>query len=224
MHRTIRALAVLACAATGVASTQATAQATQTAEGAQAFLRTMTERGHARLTLVDAQGRPNYIEGQHKVQITRVKLSAKEEESGNPVTRILSPMQVTAIGPGDAHGPDACTTQIEGVKPPADLFDVRSSSWEEPGFMISITVLKTESWDYTASFQRLQGVQYLDWRHATVTRSNDGGEIYIQARAAAPWKAITLSFHPAHQELSDRIEYAAKFLQMSCDEAAATGF
>lgn len=200
------------------------AHAAQTAEGAQAFLAAMAKQGFARATFVDAQGRPNHVTGTHTVEISRIKLSIKEEKSTSTVEKSLGEFTLAGLSYGDAQGTaDACTTRIDGVQMPAAAFEHSSTSWEEPGFLTSVTVLKNESWNYTEGFQKFAGPHFVDWRQAQVVRSNDGSRIDVRVKGQA-FPTNILSFVPGDFELADRIEYAAKFLRMSCDEAAATGF
>lgn len=204
--------------------TAAHAQSAQTAEGAQAFLATMAKRGFARATFVDAMGRPNHVTGTHIQQISRVKLSIKEEKSSGVVEKSLGEFAVTALSSGDPQGSmDACTTRIDDFKPQVNLLEHSSTSWEEPGFMISVTVLSNQTWDYTEGFQKFTAPHFIDWRQAQVIRSNDGSRIDISTKGHA-FPTNILSFVPGDPELADRIEYAAKFLRMSCDETADTGF
>ena len=223
----IRTALVLGMALSAVSlslSPVALAQSAQTAEGAQAFLAAMAKQGFARATFVDALGRPNHVTGTHTVEISRIKLSIKEEKSTDTVEKSLGEFPVPGLSYGDAQGAaDACTTRIDGVQMPANVFEHNSTSWEEPGFLTSVTVLKNESWNYTEDFKKFAGPHFVDWRQARVVRSNDGSRIDVQAKGRAFPKNI-LSFVPGDSELADRIEYAAKFLRMSCDEAAATGF
>ncbi|MCR6628460.1 MAG: hypothetical protein NVV67_20135 [Pseudoxanthomonas sp.] len=215
---------VLVATILSLVSTNAGAQGTQTAEGAQTFLATMAKRGFARATFLDTLGRPNYVAGTHTVEISRIKLSIKEEKSTNAVEKSLGEFALTDLAYGDAQGTaDACTTRIDGIQMPASAYEHSSTSWEEPGFMVSVTVMKNESWNYTEGFRKFAGPHFIDWRQAQVVRSNDGGRIDVRVKGQA-FATNILSFVPGDPELADRIEYAAKFLRMSCDEAAATGF
>jgi len=212
------------CAACGCLSAAAFAQAPQTAEGAQAFLSTMAKRGFARATFVDAAGRPNHVVGTHTVNVSRIKLSIKEENSESAVAKSLNELIPTELSSRDAQGaPDACTTRIDAFQPPADLFQSNSTTWEEPGFLVSVTVLKTEQWNYATDFAKFAAPHFIDWRQAQVVRSNDGGRIDVRAKGQR-FATNILSFVPGDPELADRIEYATKFLRMSCDETAETGF
>ena len=200
------------------------AEGGQTAEGAQAFLAAMTKRGFARASFVDASGRANVVSGTHQLQISRIKTSIKEENSHDVVETSLGELIVSGLSSGDAQGnTDACMTRIDGIQPPANLFVSNNSSWEEPSFLISVTVIKSETWDYTAGFQKFAAPHFIDWRQAQVIRSNDGSRIDVKAKGQA-FPTHFLSFVPGDSELADRIEDAAKFLRLSCDEAAETGF
>lgn len=200
------------------------AQGAQTAEGAQGFLAAMAKRGFVRATFVDAFGRANHLTGTHQVKTTRVKLSIKEEESSNALEKSLGELVVTELASGDPQGAaDACTTRIAGFQPPSGLFEIKSGHWNEPGFLTPVTVIQTETWNYTESFQAFAGPHSIDWRQAKVVRSNDGSRIDVSAKGQK-FPTNILSFVPGDSELADRIEYAAKFLRMSCDEVAETGF
>lgn len=224
MTRSTLALGMALCAMSLSLPPAARAQSAQTAEGAQAFLATMAKRGFARATFVDAMGRPNHAAGTHTVETSRIKLSIKEEKSTEAVEKSLGEFTVAGLAYGDAQGAaDACTTRIDGVQMPASAFEHSSTSWEEPGFLTSVTVMKNESWNYTEGFKAFAGPHFIDWRQAQVVRSNDGSRIDVRAKGQA-FPTNILSFVPGDSELADRIEYAAKFLRMSCDEAAATGF
>ncbi|MBD9481073.1 hypothetical protein [Pseudoxanthomonas sp. PXM02] len=213
---------VAACLA--LPSTTARAQSAQTAEGAQAFLATMAKRGFSRVTFLDTLGRPNHVTGTHTVDISRIKLSIKEETSSNVVEKSLGEFVVSGLSSGDAQGAvDACTTRIDSFQPPAGVFENSSTTWEEPGFLVSVTVLKSEVWNYTEGFKKFVTPQFIDWRQAQVVRSNEGGRIDVRAKGQA-FATNILSFLPGDPELADRIEYATKFLRMSCDETADTGF
>jgi len=224
LTHTLFAKGTVLIAASCLVSTLAWAQPAQTAEGAQAFLASMAKRGFARATFVDALGRPNHATGIHNVEISRIKLSIREEKSSAPVEKSLGDFVVSDLAYGDRQGAaDACTTRIDGVQLPTSAFEHKSTSWEEPGFLVSVTVLQNESWNFTESFGQFAGPHYIDWRQAQVVRSNDGGRIDVRAKGDA-FPTNILSFVPGDAELADRIEYAARFLRMSCDESAATGF
>lgn len=226
MTRTIASLGwvVVAGACAFALPSASHAQRAQTAEGAQGFLAAMAKRGFVRATFVDASGRANHLTGVHQVKTTRVKLSIKEEESTKAVERSLGELVVTELASGDAQGAaDACSTRIGGFQPPAGLFEVKSGHWDEPGFLTPVTVIQTESWNYLESFQALAGPHLIDWRQAKVVRSNDGSRIDVSAKGQK-FPTNILSFVPGDSELADRIEYAAKFLRLSCDEVAETGF
>lgn len=62
----------------------------------------------------------------------------------------------------------------------------------------------------------------IDWGLVSVKR--DVGKSSIQVRLKNPKYTYELLEFKADAEMLDRIEYAAKFLQMSCDRTASTGF
>jgi hypothetical protein len=74
-------------------------------------------------------------------------------------------------------------------------------------------------------------VIYIDWRKAVVSRDIDtwtqGGDMntFRNANAVAAWDSqSSIQFRSGDKEMLDRIEYAMKFLKMSCDQTADTGF
>ena len=215
---------IVAVALAVALSAGAQAQEGQTAEGAQAFLALMAERGLARVTFVDAAGRPNHAAGTYEDKTTRIWMSAKEQSSTRPIERSLGELGVTGLAQGGLQdASDACSTRVTAVQPPANLFESKSSTWQEPGFGVSVSVIKIETWNYSDGFKVFAGEHAIDWRQAKVARSNDGSRIDITA-SGRTFPTIILSFVPGDTELGDRIEYASKFLRMSCDETAATGF
>lgn len=195
----------------------------QTAEGAQAFLRTMVERGYGRFYLTDAQNRVNYVEADKVVKTTRILLRVKEEEQRTPSSRNLPFFMLNQISSGDGQSNDPCTTLVEKFTVrPEDLYVSSVRSWHEPG-LVGTFVSVSETTDYTESWNRFGGTHAMDWRRAIVERSNDGTQVHITAPNPT-FKSATLVFIPGTHDMADRIDYAARFLQMSCDEAAATGF
>ena len=62
----------------------------------------------------------------------------------------------------------------------------------------------------------------IDWGRVNIKRN--AGKSAIQISVKNPKYAYELLEFKADPEMLDRIEYAAKFLQMSCDKTAATGF
>jgi hypothetical protein len=197
----------------------------QTAEGAQTFLAAMAKRGLAQATFIDAAGRANHVVGTHQVKTTRIKTSIKEESTSALVEKSLGALAVSALSAADAAGEmDACTTRIDAVQPPTvGLYEHKIDSWEEPGFLVSITVMQQQIWDYNAAFQSFAGPHFIDWRDTKVARSNDGTQITITAKGQK-FPTNMLTFASPDTELLDRIEYAVKFLRLSCDEAGDTGF
>ena len=65
----------------------------------------------------------------------------------------------------------------------------------------------------------------IDWRRAAVTRTKFNGADSINIDApSSKYKKLTLIFSTPDPEMMDRIEFAARFLKMSCDATTETGF
>ena len=59
------------------------------------------------------------------------------------------------------------------------------------------------------------------WGKASIVRDQGG----VMATLPDPkFKQVSLIFRTTNAEMQDRLEYAMKFLQMSCDATADTGF
>jgi hypothetical protein len=63
--------------------------------------------------------------------------------------------------------------------------------------------------------------QVIDWSSAKVNRNADGS-VTVTSRGQA-FPTIYLTYVPGDPDWADRIEYAMKFLMMSCGESVSAG-
>lgn len=63
----------------------------------------------------------------------------------------------------------------------------------------------------------------IDWGSAALRRYDNGTGIDLQV-PVAKYEKMLVRFEVSDPDLLDRLEYAMKFLQMSCDSTSSTGF
>lgn len=211
------------------------AQAAQTAEGAQQFLAAMAKKGLARVRFVDAVGRSNYVTGKYTAYIERTKFGltslfsdkGKETREDLPEQFIEKQMEdfgASELAAMDANGnADVCTTRIAGVVPRGPYDDYNGNTWSESGAMSATSATKTERWTYEPITKFAGSPHFIDWSDAKVDRGLDGTSITVTAKGQV-FATNQLVFVSGDADLVDRIEYALKFLKMSCDQSMDTGF
>jgi hypothetical protein len=218
----MRWMAKLGVLALACASLSAQAQAAQTAEGAQRFLAALVKKGNAQAWFVDAQGRTNYVRG--KAVRTRTEiglLGADKQQSETAIEKQLSAFGVSEVDSQGADGkPDACLTRIAKWQVREQLVESRSWNTTDEGILVDTPILHSESSTYELP-QELSSPHWIDWRNVKIARSTNGA----QMTASFKGKNYTANLaFTGETELVDRVEYAMKFLKMSCDDTTATGF
>jgi hypothetical protein len=198
-------------------------QAGQTAEGAQRFLSTLVKKGNGYTWFVDAQGRTNYVRGKATKTTTHVGvlLGNDEAKSVRLIDKQLTAFSLTQIDIEGADGkPDACVTRIAKWDVREPLSENKSWQTTDEGILIDTPILHVENSAYELS-PELASPHWIDWRNVKLSRGTNGG----QMTASFKEKNYTahLSF-TGETELVDRVEYAMKFLKLSCDDTTATGF
>lgn len=205
------------------------AQGEQTAQGAQRFLATMAKNLTTQVDFVDAAGRTNYVTGKYTGSVKRIKGGAfgKPKETTETLPERFVDKQVTGVRASvleaiDAQGrPNECATRITAVTAPHyDNFETDAES-DDGSFSFLITST-AEYWKYEPLTKFMNPAQVIDWSTAKVNRSPQGSVTVTSKGQAFP--TIHLTYMPGDPDLADRIEYAMKFLVMSCDQSAATGF
>lgn len=217
-------LCALACALTALgAQAQQAAPQGQTAEGAQRFLGALVRKGHAYTWFVDAAGRTNYARGKSVETVTHIGVIMGNEERKyeKVIEKQLSSFTVNEIDTQGPDGkPDACMTRIAKWQAREPLTESRSWQTTDEGILIDTPILHAETSTYELS-PELAAPHWIDWRNVKIARTTNG------AQMTASFKEKTFTAHLAftgETELVDRVEYAMKFLKLSCDDTASTGF
>jgi hypothetical protein len=217
----------LAAGVSVMLSFPAVAQSMRTAEGAQQFLADMAKNAVTRVHFVDAAGRANYVTGIHTGEVKTIKGGLRKQTESvatlpeRVVDKQLSDLRASVLEAIDAWGrPSLCTTRItEVTAPPYDdvksdvANDTRSFSW---------TVTHTnEAWKYEPLTKFTSPAEVIDWSSAKVSRNNDGSVTVTSKGQLFP--TIYLTYVATDADWADRIEYAMKFLMMSCGENTSVG-
>ena len=221
--------AVLVATSALVSLPSVAAQGAQTAEGAQHFLATMAGKVATRVHFVDAAGRTNYVTGKHTGEVKTVKGGAigktKETNVAMPETFVdkqVSEIHAVTLDAIDAQGsPNACATRITAVTAPS-YDDYKSDAGNDTRTFTFTLTYTNEQWTYEPLTKFTNPAQVIDWNDAKISRLSVGS-ISVSAKGQN-FQTVHLTFDAGDPDLADRIEYAMKFLKMSCDESAGTGF
>jgi hypothetical protein len=221
--RSIATLSVLGC--TLWAAPAEAQQPSQTADGAQQFLATTVAKGNATVWFIDGQNRRNHVRTMAKV--TTVEFAAvffdDPVEWQKPIEKQLLPFTLSEIDTlGPKGKPDACMTRLAKWRVNANEQLVETQTWRttKPG------LLKDRLYEHrlTGTHQpspELLTPHWIDWRNVHLARTPEGTQV------TASFKEKDVTAHLAFtgdMELIDRVEYAMKFLKLSCDNSTATGF
>ena len=205
-----------------LAAGAALAQQNQTAEGAQRFLAALVKKGNGHAWLVDAQGRTNHVRG--KAVITTVEVGLLSEESRKIERASEKQLSSFIVSELDTQDPDgnvnACITRIAQWRPRESLVSTTNWTSTDEGVFIDTDYRHTQVLTFELS-PELSSPQWIDWRNVKLTRSTNGAQ--MQVAFTAKQHTVNLAFH-GETDLVDRVEYAMKFLKMSCDDTASTGF
>ena len=230
MKDSLTGLRRVALVAAGVAiSGAALAQSRQTAQGAQDFLATMATKVAAQVAFVDAAGRANYVTGKYTGEIKRIKGGAfgKPKETLELLPERVVDKTVSGIRAGlleaiDAQGrPNECATRIGDLTAP-NYDDVKADATNDNRAFSFTLTYTNEYWKYEPLTKFASPAQVIDWSDAKVNRSPQGWVTVTSKGQAFP--TIHLTYMAGDPDLADRIEYAMKFLVMSCDPSADIGF
>jgi len=216
--------AAVASFCTMVALPGVTAQTRETASGAQDFLARMTGEVAAKVYFVDAQDRTNYVTGKYfgdyksskisNIAKTKVEFGSIPEES---IEKQLFDVRAVTLEAIDAEGrPNECATRITEVTAPVYDEDKTETTQENATFSYKLIEMNRH-WKYEPLTKFTTPAQVIDWRTAQVSRSLNS-EIMVTSSSRA-FPRIHLQFVPGNLDLADRIEYAMRFLVMSCDQS-----
>ena len=204
------------------------AQGAQSPEGAQQFLATMTKKVLTQVSFVDASGRTNYVTGKYTGQVKTIKggiFGTKETVAPLPeqaVEKQVADVRASVLEAIDAYGrPTACATRITEVVAPT--YDETRSDNDTDNHSFSFKFTYTDQqWKYEPLTKFMSPAQVIDWSNVKISRSPEGSISVTSKGQSFAW--LHLKYVAGDPDLADRIEYAMKFLAMSCDASASTGF
>ena len=204
------------------------AQGAPTAKDAQQFLAAQVRQIATQVRFVDAAGRTNYVTGKYTGEVKTVKggiRKGKETTAALPervVDKQVSDVRAWVLDAIDAHGrPNACATRIAEVKAPD--YDESKSDTANDNRTFSFKVTTTnELWTYEPLTKFMSPAQVIDWSDVKVSRSPEG-YVTVSSKGQA-YPTVHLTYFSGDADLTDQIEFAMKFLAMSCDASAASRF
>jgi hypothetical protein len=197
------------------------AQEVQTAAGAQEFLAAMAKRVPTQVHFMDAAGRANYVTGKYTGDVTTTKGGIRKHTTTvqalpeKVVDKQLPDVRASVLEAMDPWGrATACATRItEVTAPPYD--DVKSDVRDDTRSFTWTLTQTNEAWKYEPLTKFMNPAQVIDWSNAKVGRGA-GNSISVTSHGQA-FPTIYLTYYASDPNQADRIEYAMKFLMMSCD-------
>lgn len=207
------------------------AQPQQTVEGANKFFAQIVEDGHANLVVI--------------VRQLPIIQSVMREKVGffssSVVSNKVNDVKVTAQWPGEKISKDACVWHFNGGISSDKFYSTFEFKYEYSDSHIDyFKYTGPEHITTEIDWGKVDVVRDINhWSVARGTWENkdpDGkripGATSLKTERGASLKIMAknskygevLQFRTDNDEMLDRIEYAAKFLQMSCDRTALTGF
>lgn len=191
----------------------ANAQAKQTVEGAQKFLQSQAEDG-------GPAGMYPFFGVDGIASCTRPGWNDVTCPHGRE-SGILRWTLKSMDAIDDNGRENSCITRITKIadSPTSHLRNGRSYAFPESG-----------SYSISSSLGSYKTLRYIRWGRVSITRevnnSRDVPKAVVMARylPSPGAKPEVLGFEYADSGMADRVEYAMRFLQASCDESASTGF
>ena len=221
--------AILAAVSTMAALPVVAAQDKTTAGSEQNFLASMTDKVVTKVYFVDAQDRTNHVTGKTSGEVKTSKFSniARTKVDVRPlperiVDKQLWDVRAVTLDAIDVQGrPNECATRITSVTA-AEYDETKSDVTNESATFSWKQIETTEQWKYEPLTKFTSPPQVIDWKNVAVSRSADS-QITVTSYGQA-FAKIHLTFVPGDLDLADRIEYAMKFLALSCDATASARF
>ena len=204
------------------------AQNAPSADSAQQFLALQLKKVATQVRFVDAAGRTNYVTGKYTGSVKTIKGGIRKTRETNEalperiIDKQLSDVRVAELHAIDAYGrPNACTTRITQVVAP-DYNETKSDVGDDSRSFSFTLTYTDQQWTYEPLEKFMTPAQVIDWSDVKINRSPEHYLTVTSKGQAFP--TIHLTFYSSDPDLADRIEYAMKFLAMSCDAGAGTGF
>lgn len=224
----------LACMMSGFTSA-ATAQAQQTADGAQRFLALLAKDDSLSVGLSERNGNKLIVQGSKKTTFRWLKNGVPDASDGpygdsaEPVSIQLKwLLSITRLeGMDDRGNADSCTTRLDtSTKEKVGNVATEQYTFKKETFFgfDYLPYLKTVTDTYEDPAVKFAGPHHLAWGKAVISRAANGR---ITARSPGARFNIELVYGgdvTKDAEMTDRVEFAMKFLKASCDKTAATGF
>ena len=202
------------------------AQGAPTAVSAQEFLATMAKQLATQVHFVDSAGRTNYVTGKYTGEVRTVKGivgKPKETISAIPeqfIDKQLPDVRASVLEAIDALGrPNACATRISQVTAPP--YDESRSTDPLVRVLTYTRTYKDEKWTYEPVTKFTDPAEIIDWGNVSISRRIDAVSVTTKGQA---FSKVHLSYATSDLDQADRIEYAMKFLAMSCGNDASSAF
>jgi hypothetical protein len=218
-----------AAAAVGavISSSTAAAPAVQTAQGAQQLLATTAQQVVTHVQFLDAAGRANYVTGKYTGEIKTIKGGLRKQQETiealpeRVVDKQLTDVRASVLEAIDAYGrPSGCATRITEVTAPP--YDESKTDVANDNRAFSYKVTHTnELWQYEPLSKFMEPAEVIDWGNAVVNRSPQGTVLVTTTGRSFPY--VRLLYQAQDPDLADRIEYAMKFLVLSCGGSLDSG-
>jgi hypothetical protein len=222
----------LACAAASFAPAVA-AQPQQTADGAQRFLALLAKDGYVFVRLPDRNGAAMSVQGTRTTTFRWLKngVVGNDGPHADDVRPASMPLKlllgITKIEAANDRGDnDPCTTRLETVvREKVGQVTTEDRSFKKETFFgfDYLTYRTTVTEEFEDPAVKYAGPHYIQWGRAVVSRN----AARITAHTPGAKFSTELVFAGdalKDAEMTDRVEYAMKFLKASCDKMAATGF
>lgn len=199
------------------------AQSAQTAESAQAFLAQIAKNESAPAQVFVEKVRVPYTYKVWEDKFLRGRVLTKDENDERDTKILLKVSDLKASS-------ESCSTALYPDHPAVASTSVNHRYNGED-----------MDWEWKYNFPRF-GVIEIDWAKAKIRRgywyikgdSNEYGNAFYGNFSNADgvtaifpdarYGFVSLQFKTSDADMLDRIEYAMKFLQMSCDPTSGTGF
>lgn len=186
------------------------AQAKQTADSAQEFLAIVAREEKLPVYARFAEIHYTNITKTYKERVFNPEWKFK---GAHEKPEIVRNKEVAITGLGKV---DSCTTKItEGKFSESD----RSGIYQPANFKESLYTFEYSR--VPPLYEQLKPSVVIPWGKVAITRNAQGVAVAIDDPR---FRTVFLEFRTVDVEMQDRIEYAMKFLQMSCDPTASTGF
>lgn len=181
----------------------------QTTDGAQQFLAQVIQNGsvNASASITGLTLRGTRVRWGHAFFVVGWEIKSKETYA--PDYNVTVPIRHLDPSTNRNGNKDTCMTKVPDV-----VLEPYRTSW--------IDYAGRDEIKYTVEDPKsvLPATHLVDWRKSVVSRGNNS----IQVSVKHDRYSFGLVMGSGDPELLDRVEYAMKFLQMSCDPTADTGF